>query len=49
MLLPLKKKYLEQKSAGMGHAGSQNSAPKKKSIWALLEKSAKTGKHKRGK
>ena len=48
MLIPLKEKYTIRKPAG-GTAKTNNSLPKKKSIWAALELSARTGKHKRRK
>ncbi len=44
MQIPLKEKYLVVKPRGNA-SKSSNSLPKKKTIWAALEKSARTGKH----
>jgi hypothetical protein len=46
MIIPLKQKYRVAKPKGNA-SKSNSSIPKKKTIWALLEASARSGKHRR--
>ena len=46
MIMPLKEKYRVSKPKGNA-TKSNSSIPKKKTIWALLERSARSGKHAR--